>query len=176
MDFAFRSARLPPAPYTPPPPPPTAEEVAAKKLKAKKESDARRRRNLAILSVVVVILVIGGVYYYLNDSSYATTIVSTQKSNGDITGVSDASVSLPNGNSVQPTVTPNARITISVGSSSFTQFIGCWPAPYTVGQSVSVTEQTLRNGVQSFTAALVCKGGPGGGFGGSTTTSTTTKG
>jgi len=176
MDLAFRAARLPPAPYAPPPPPPSAEEIEARKVKEKKERDKRRRRNLAIVSVVVVLLVIGGVYYFIHDSSYETAVVSTQKSTGEIAGVSDASVSLPNGNSVQPTVTPNARITISVGSSSFTQFIACWPAPYKVGQSVSVTEQTARNGVQSFTAALFCKGGPAGGFGGSTTTSTTTKG
>ena len=123
---------------------------------------------MIVTSIVLVILVIGAVYYYINDSPYETAVVGTTSTNGVITTIENASVSLGGSSS---NTSPNARLTISTSYGTFNAFISCWPTQYKVGQNTTVTVQTLRNGNHSFAAPnLVCRGQ----FQSTTTTKSTT--
>ncbi len=152
------------------PPPPPPKDEAAERIRKAKERKARRRKILIVTSVIVVLLVVGSTYYYIEDSPYATAVVSTSTTTGIITGINNASVQLTTQSN---SASPNARLTISTSYGTFSAFIGCWPAPYKVGQNTTVTVNTLRNGGHSYSAPkLACKGG-GFQFQSSTTTTKT---
>jgi len=129
---------------------------------------------MVVAVVIIAIVVVAGAYYFLEDSPYETAVISTSNTTGTITGVANASYSLPAaGTGSRPQSVASARIVISTSTGSFTAFLGCWPVKYSAGQTVSVTVSTERNGAHQYSAPkLLCGGGGGaGGFATSTSTS-----
>jgi hypothetical protein len=124
-----------------------------------------------IASALVVIVVLVSAYYVV--SAYGGSVVQTTVVTGTITTIqlpsSTPGAAPAAGNLGGPAPTPVPAlggssaltyVVISVGSTSITQALPCSNVQYTVGQTVKVADQQLRDGQQRYFPDVACRGQP----------------
>ena len=122
-----------------------------------------------ILSAIVIVVVLVSAYYAV--SAYGGSVVQTTVVTGTITTVqlpsSTPGAAPPAGNLGGPAPTPVpglggssslTYVVISVGSTSITQALACSSVRYTVGQTVKVADQLLRDGQHRYFPDVACRG------------------
>ncbi len=109
-----------------------------------------RKKVLATIAIVVAI----SAFAYYEYSAYEGAIVQTSVVTGKVTAVNNSS-SAPAGPGLVPSM---SSVTVTIGSSSVSQFLLCSPAPYRVGQSVQVADQLLRSGQHQYAPDVACRG------------------
>jgi hypothetical protein len=133
------------------------------------ESRSRFMGKKFIISALVVIVLLVSAYYVV--SAYGGSVVQTTVVTGTI-----ATVQLPSsapgaapaaGNLGGPAAPPVPAVgggstltyvVISVGSTSITQALPCSNVHYTVGQTVKVADQQLRDGQHRYFPDVACRG------------------
>jgi hypothetical protein len=118
------------------------------------------KRVAAVLVVVIVLVSLAGYYEY---SSYERAVVQTSIVNGDIKGIETSSgggggLAIGGGGAKGATTSGISLVTVSVGSTSFTQVLACISPTLTSGEKVQVADQLLRNGQHEYIANIACPG------------------
>lgn len=145
-----------------------SEATSGEHEDAGEEPQSRLGRRKLIVSALVIVVILVSAYYAL--SAYGGSVVQTTVVTGTITTVQLPS-STPGapaaGNLGGPAPTPVPAIggsssltyvVISVGSTSITQALACSSVRYTVGQTVKVADQLLRDGQHRYFPDVACRG------------------
>ena len=132
-------------------------------------SGSRFRGRKFIISVVAIIVLLASAYFVV--SVYGGSVVQTSVVTGTITTIqlpSSAGGAAPGAGALGgpapaavPAVGGSSSLTyvvISVGSTSITQVLACSNTPYTVGQTVKVGDEQLRDGQQRYFPDVACRG------------------
>ncbi len=133
------------------------------------EPGSRILRKKVIIPVVLIIVVALGGYYGI--STYEQAVVQTSVVTGSITQV-QLPTSGPGAGAAGDMGNPGLQgvaaagggsygftyISISVPSGTFVQTLTCTALPYSVGQTVMVADQLLRNGQHVYTPDVACRG------------------
>jgi hypothetical protein len=133
------------------------------------ESRSRFMGRKFIVSALVVIVLLVSAYYAV--SAYEGSVVQTTVVTGTITTIqlpSSAPGAAPAAGNLGgpaplpvPAVGGSSTLTyvvISVGSASITQVLPCSSVHYTVGQTVKVADQQLRDGQHRYFPDVACRG------------------
>jgi len=143
--------------------------VSGEHEEAAEESRSRFVGKKFIVSGLLVVVLLVSAYYVV--SAYEASVVQTTVVAGTITTIqlpSSAPGAAPAAGNLGgpaplpvPAVGGSSALTyvvISVGSASITQVLPCSSVHYTVGQTVKVADQQLRDGQHRYFPDVACRG------------------
>ncbi|MDA4118612.1 MAG: hypothetical protein OK455_09740 [Thaumarchaeota archaeon] len=108
----------------------------------------------SILASIVLVVVVVSIIGYYEYSTSEGGVVQTTVVSGKITSLQSSAI--PAG--ANGATSGATYVTITVGSTSFSQLISCVTFPYFVGMTIQVADQTLRSGQHHYSPDIACKG------------------
>ena len=119
--------------------------------------------NKRVAAVIVVAIVLVSLVGYYEYSTYERAVVQTSIVNGDIKGIETTSgggggLAIGGGGAKGASTSGISLVTVSVGSTSFTQVLACISPTLSSGGKVQVADQLLRDGQHKYIANIACPG------------------
>jgi hypothetical protein len=118
------------------------------------------KKVIASIVLVIVVVSVLGLYEF---SVYEQGVVQTSVVMGTVTSVQASGPQAAGGlfaaaGAKKAASSGVSIITITVGSVSFTQVLGCGTLPAYNGETVQVADQLLRSGQHQYLPDIACKG------------------